>query len=135
MSDPHTGYSCKFREASTAARYQAFYNVGTTDYAIWTHEQELLADLLARRRADWPACDYLDFACGAGRIIEFMESRVSTSRGIDISPEMLRLAGPKLRRRELICADITTSEAPARTYDPLRVFRFFLIASPPLRPR
>jgi SAM-dependent methyltransferase len=133
MSDAHGGYSEKFREATAAAEYEGFYIAGTADHAIWTHERRILTDLLARHRKKWTACDYLDFACGTGRIIEFMESRVTTSRGIDISPEMLRLAAPKLQRSELICSDITKSDAPEGMYDLITAFRFFLNAEPSLR--
>jgi SAM-dependent methyltransferase len=133
MSDAHEGYSEKFREATAAAEYEGFYIAGTADHAIWTHERKILTDLLARHRKKWPACDYLDFACGTGRVIEFMERRVTTSRGIDISPEMLRLAAPKLQRSELICSDITKSDAPEGKYDLITAFRFFLNAEPSLR--
>jgi SAM-dependent methyltransferase len=133
MSDAHEGYSEKFREATAAAEYEGVYIAGTADHAIWTHERKILTDLLARYREKWPACDYLDFACGTGRVIEFMERRVTTSRGIDISPEMLRLAAPKLQRSELICSDITKSAAPEGKYDLITAFRFFLNAEPSLR--
>jgi SAM-dependent methyltransferase len=133
MSDAQEGYSEKFREATAAAEYEGFYIAGTADHAIWTHERKILTDLLARHRKKWPACDYLDFACGTGRVIEFMERRVTTSRGIDISPEMLRLAAPKLQRSELICSDITRSDAPEGKYDLITAFRFFLNAEPSLR--
>ncbi len=133
MSDAHEGYSEKFREAAAAAEYERFYTPGTADHAIWTHERKILTDLLASYRKNWSTCDYLDFACGTGRVIEFMESRVTTSRGIDISSEMLRLAAPKLQRSELICTDITKSDVPEGKYDLITAFRFFLNAEPSLR--
>ena len=133
MSDAREGYSEKFREAIAASEYERFYTPGTADHAIWTHERKILTDLLARHQKHWPTCDYLDFACGTGRVIEFMESRVTTSRGIDISSEMLRLAAPKLQRTELICTDITKSDVPEAKYDLITAFRFFLNAEPSLR--
>jgi len=133
MSDAHQGYSEKFREAIAASEYERFYTPGTADHAIWTHERKILTDLLARHQKHWPTCNYLDFACGTGRVIEFMESRVTTSRGIDISSEMLRLAAPKLQRSELICTDITKSDVPEAKYDLITAFRFFLNAEPSLR--
>ena len=133
MSDDRAGYSQRFQEATAAAEYEAFYTPGTPDHAIWTHERKILTDLLARHRRHWPVCNYLDFACGTGRVNEFMESRVSTSRGMDISSEMLRLAAAKLQRSELICTDITRSDVPEGMYDLITAFRFFLNAEPPLR--
>jgi hypothetical protein len=46
---------------------------------------------------------------------------------------MLSVAAPKLRRSELICADITKPDAPDGSYDLITAFRFFLNAEPPLR--
>jgi SAM-dependent methyltransferase len=133
MSDARQGYSEKFREAAAAAEYERFYTPGTADHAIWTHERKILTDLLAHHRNSWPTCDYLDFACGTGRVIEFMESRVTASRGIDVSFEMLRLAATKLQRSELVCTDITKSDALEAKYDLITAFRFFLNAEPRLR--
>jgi predicted TPR repeat methyltransferase len=61
-----------------------------------------------------------------------MERRVSRSRGIDLSEEMLKIARTKVRRSELICADITATPL-TDTYDLITAFRFFLNAAPALR--
>ena len=128
-SDP---YARKFADPAGARTYEKFYVRGTSDEAIWSIEQEFLADFFQRHRANWPECAYLDFACGTGRVISFMEDLVTTSQGIDLSPEMLKIARTKVHRSELICADITTAP-PAGRYDLITAFRFFLNADPGLR--
>jgi len=77
---------------------------------------------------------YLDFACGTGRIIAFLEQRVDSATGIDASPEMLELARPRLTNAKLICGDVTVDPAvlPGR-YDLITAFRFFLNAGETLR--
>ena len=132
MSEP-SPYAEIFRGEDAASQYEKFYRPGTADYALWTCEREIIEDILRRHQRDWAECDYLDFACGTGRVIEFMESRVATSRGIDISAEMLALAAPKLKRSELICNDITASAVPEGSYDLITAFRFFLNAEPQVR--
>lgn len=77
---------------------------------------------------------YLDFACGTGRIIAFLEERVGSATGIDASPQMLELARTRLTKAEVICGDVTVDPAvlPGR-YDLITAFRFFLNAGETLR--
>jgi len=133
MRAPQHGYSAKFQEHAKAEEYERFYQHGKADEAMWRIERDFLDDLLRRDGRDWLRCSYLDFACGAGRVIAFLESRVGESRGIDISPEMLQIAAGKVRRSHLLQIDITASETPESTYDLITAFRFFLNAEPSLR--
>lgn len=133
MTEPHTGYSGKFRAEATAADYERCYDSGTSDEAIWDLERRFLLDLMQRDGRDWQQADYLDFACGTGRVIEFIEMHVGRSRGIDISPEMLRIAATKVTRSELLCSDIAASGPVEGSYDLITAFRFFLNAEPTLR--
>ena len=132
MQTERDRYARAFCDPAAASSYERFYVRGTSDEAIWSIEQEFLADFFERNRSNWPACSYLDFACGTGRVISFMEDRVTTSRGIDVSPEMLKIAASKVHRSELICTDITKA-APPGAYDLITAFRFFLNAEPDLR--
>src|SRR4051812_10966165 len=125
-------YARNFADPAGARSYEKFYLRGTSDEAIWSIEQEFLADFFERHRSKWPECAYLDFACGTGRVISFMEERVATSRGIDVSAEMLKIAQTKVHRSELLCADITR-EPFSGGYDLITAFRFFLNADPGLR--
>jgi predicted TPR repeat methyltransferase len=76
----------------------------------------------------------LDFACGTGRITSFLEDCVTTSTGVDISGSMLAVAGQKLKRTEIIEADITAGNIfKSRQFNLITAFRFFLNAEPELR--
>ena len=135
MRKSTTEYSQSFRDSAHARTYERFYEKGTADEAVWQIERDFLSHFYSRNESNWPQCSYLDFACGTGRVIAFMEDRVATSRGIDISPEMLDIARTKVCRSELICTDITRGEPPEGSYDLITAFRFFLNAEPELRLR
>lgn len=135
MTKPAMEYSQSFRDSAHARTYERFYEKGMADEAVWQIERDFLSHFYSRNNANWPQCSYLDFACGTGRVIAFMEDRVATSRGIDISPEMLDIARTKVCRSELICKDITRGEPLEGSYDLITAFRFFLNAEPELRLR
>lgn len=101
---------------------------------LWNWEQGVLRDVVARLAADVPAIDYLDFACGTGRIVGLLEDLVSTSHGVDVSKSMLDVARQTVTKSTLIEVDITTDhpfEEPS--FDLITAFRFFLNAQPSLR--
>ena len=99
----------------------------------WLVEQRLLAGVLrsAGSSAPGPAAD---FACGTGRVLEFLGLYFPAPVGIDVSPDMLALARARCPRAKLILGDVTTmpSLAPG-PFDLITAFRFFLNAEPPLR--
>jgi SAM-dependent methyltransferase len=128
-------YSRSFCGKTRASTYDRFYERGTADEAIWSIERDFLVDFFARHKAKWPECSYLDFACGTGRVIAFMEQFAAFSRGVDISPDMLEAARKEVSRSELICADVTAAGAVEGRYDLITAFRFFLNAEPPLSTR
>lgn len=100
---------------------------------VWAREQQILLDVLDRYFGD-REIHLLDFACGTGRILQFLEEKVETSVGVDVSIAMLDLARRKLKRTQLIEADITTKDTlPGEKYNLITAFRFFLNAEPPLR--
>lgn len=126
-------YSIHFRSAEIAGAYERGYTGGTADEALWSIEREFLHNLFSANEEQWPFCTYLDFACGTGRVIAFMEERPAQSTGVDISPEMLAIAQAKTRRSKLICGDITDEAVASGPYDLITAFRFFLNAEPELR--
>lgn len=78
--------------------------------------------------------NYLDFACGSGRVVTFMEDFVGHARGIDVAEPMLEIARQKARKAELVCRDITDPAAAVEDrYDLITSFRLFLNAEPGLR--
>lgn len=99
----------------------------------WLVEQQLLADIF--RNAIPPgARSAADFACGTGRILEFLSRYFPSPMGIDISPDMLALARARCPRATLILGDVTTAHNLASgPFDLITAFRFFLNAEPSLR--
>ena len=77
---------------------------------------------------------YLDFACGTGRVISYLEDLAENVTGIDISPAMLKLAAEKCKRARLIQKDITVeTNTPPEKFDLITSFRFLTNAEPELR--
>lgn len=69
----------------------------------------------------------LDVACGTGVLFpDYLARGVSRVTGVDISPEMARIAATKLHdpRVEVLCGDIETVELPRR-YDCCMVYNAF----------
>jgi len=99
----------------------------------WLVEQRLLADILRSGRSPAP-CSVADFACGTGRVLEFLGRFFPAPVGIDVSPDMLALAGARCPRARLIRGDVTTTPGLAPgPFDLITAFRFFLNAEPSLR--
>lgn len=98
----------------------------------WLVEQRLLADIV--RPVPGTPCSFADFACGTGRILEFLSGQCPSPVGIDISPEMLELAGTRCPRAVLVQGDVTVDPdlAPG-PFDFITAFRFFLNAEPTLQ--
>jgi ubiquinone/menaquinone biosynthesis C-methylase UbiE len=119
-SDKGTLYDKHFRE------------YGWRQY-LWGREKQTLREVLYDFFAFEPVC-CLDFACGTGRILEFLSSRVSTCTGLDISPSMLSLCRKKLPDAELIEGDVTQKDMlKGRIFNLITAFRFFANAQQPLR--
>lgn len=101
---------------------------------LWEVEKDQLAAIVKDFRAAHPRVEYLDFAAGTGRVTAFMENLVDASTSIEISPDMIAVARPKLARTTLLCADITAPGAPVEgSYDLITAFRFVVNAEPALR--
>ena len=99
----------------------------------WLVEQRLLAGILRYVGSSAPG-SVADFACGTGRVLEFLDRYFPAPVGIEVSPDMLALARARCPRAKLILGDVTTmpSLAPG-PFDLITAFRFFLNAEPPLR--
>ncbi len=100
---------------------------------VWAIEQQVLLEVL-RRYAPRRPLRLLDFACGTGRIVSYLEPHVAEAVGVDISAEMLGVARERVRSAELVESDITQEDVLAgRTFDVVTAFRFFANAQPELR--
>lgn len=110
------------------------YGLNSYSELLWQMEQVQLESIVKQMRQTHDKIDYLDFAAGTGRIISFMEDKVDTATGIEISQAMIDRAREKLTTGKMICADITTEDAEVEgKYDLITTFRFVLNAEPDLR--
>jgi SAM-dependent methyltransferase len=100
---------------------------------IWDYEKNILDQIIEKYLAS--ACiEHLDFACGTGRIARFLEERVRSVVGVDISASMLQVARINCIKAEIIEADITKDDLLAdRKFNFITAFRFFANAQPDLR--
>jgi ubiquinone/menaquinone biosynthesis C-methylase UbiE len=126
-------YKESHKYQSKGVEYEAYYQNKAWQKFLWSREQEILLKILDKHFPD-KEVHLLDFACGTGRITEFLENRVYTSTGVDVSGSMLAIAREKLKRTELIEMDITTDNIlKPRKFNFITAFRFFLNAEPKLR--
>ena len=100
---------------------------------VWAWEQQILKQIL-KSYYSGRQIHLLDFACGTGRIIGFLQDRVTTATGVDISKSMLQIARQKTLKSELILGDLTRENILCnRRFNLITAFRFFLNAQPSLR--
>ena len=113
--------------------YHARFSENPRRSLIWSIEQQLLTQI-CQQHLSGVDIDYLDFACGTGRILAFLESQVKSATGVDVSPTMLEQARGNVQSAEFIHADITSEPALAdRQFDLMTAFRFFPNAEDALR--
>ena len=100
---------------------------------VWRLERRLLRRIVRDHfLAGIPS--YLDFACGTGRILEFLSPVAASSTGVDLSTSMLQVARDTLTDVEFINADITRDDRLGnRKFDLVTAFRFSPNAEPQLR--
>jgi len=126
-------YRDSHKYPSKGAEYEAYYETQPWQRFLWSREQEIILRILEKYFAGRDV-HLLDFACGTGRLTSFLENRVTTSTGVDVSSSMLAVAGEKLKRTEIIEVDITIDNVlKGRKFNLITAFRFFVNAEPPLR--
>ncbi len=110
------------------------YNKDGYDNFLWRIEQTALTPLLKETCPSFENIDVLDFACGTGRICEYLEQYVEKFDALDISDEMVQIAKAKTKNVNYIIADIINDpDALSKKYDLITTFRFVLFAEPDLR--
>lgn len=128
-----TDYRSSHTAAGSGWRYDALFAADRYDGWIWHREQAVLRRIV-RDHVHQAAFRLLDFACGTGRILGFLESLAGEAVGVDVSSDMLRVAEGSVRKAKLIQADITRDRAAlSGKFDVATVFRFFLNAGESLR--
>lgn len=118
-----------------SSRYEhKIYRAGSYDDSIWQIEKKILRKELAYLKMRYKQIEYLDFACGSGRVLAYLENDVEKATGVDISLSMLEIARIKAQKADLLEADITKKDVlRARSFDLITAFRFYLNAESPLR--
>lgn len=99
----------------------------------WEWEQSILRSILDKKLNN--DSSILDFACGTGRILTFLNSQSKNVTGVDLSDTMLEVSRKNLPDVEIIKADITKNNIfkGNRQFDVITAFRFFLNAQNSLR--
>jgi predicted TPR repeat methyltransferase len=126
-----------YRLSHTAPDYGTGYHRMFSDAPyrkyIWETEKRILNELLARY-FDKRIENYLDFACGTGRILTHIEPHARQSVGLDLSDSMLEVAAQGVSTSSLLKGDITSEPLlQDERFDLITAFRFFLNAQPQLR--
>ncbi len=110
------------------------YGMSSYDTLIWEIEKEILFNEIKLLKKGKHNIRYLDFACGTGRILSFLESYVEVAVGVDISDKMLSLAKNKIKKASLYCCDLTMQDMlEDKELDLITAFRFFLNSQNSLR--
>jgi SAM-dependent methyltransferase len=123
------------RHKGRGAEYHETFSPDVNPYRamVWRLEQ-LVLDRILRNRFAGEQITHLDFACGTGRILEYLAPRVTSSVGIDVSTSMLEVAKKVAPAAELIEADLTERDVlGGRRFNLITAFRFFPNAEPELR--
>ncbi len=101
---------------------------------IWSLEKKILNEILKNFFQNKKQIRYLDFACGTGRIIHFLEENMFESIGVDVSQSMIDIALKNVKKSKILKVDITQKRIFENNYfDFITAFRFFLNANSDLR--
>lgn len=98
---------------------------------LWEREKKVLKTIIANYE---DKNTYLDFACGTGRIIEYVKQYFKVSVGVDISESMLEICRQRINDAQIINVDITRENIfENKKFDIITAFRFFPNAQKSLR--
>lgn len=130
-----TPYLERFQDAADVAAYdEAEYRSDSYSSFIWELQKPVLREIIERQRVLSGEIRLLDFACGTGRIISFVENLVAASDGVDLSPAMLSRAAERCRKSDLFAGDIVEDSSLANhRYDVITAFRFLLNVEGPIQ--
>ncbi len=105
------------------------YGTDTPDNRVWKCEKRILKKIIDKYYANKIIDNYLDFACGTGRICEVMEEYVEQSVGMDVSSEMVSRAVKKCSKTNFVIEDFLDKQNIFDIkFDIITAFRFFLNA-------
>ena len=131
-----TSYRTSHQMKDHGASYDnVVYGEGQYDANVWEIERVQLARIVQQYFPN-SISNYLDFACGTGRILSEVAPHATQAMGLDISEEMVKKAREKVQRVEYLLGDITEDPSLLDGRGPftgITMFRFLLNAEPALR--
>ena len=126
-----------YRDSHTAKNYGEGYHktFKTHAYRMYTWELErCILSNIVKDQFKGGVGSHLDFACGTGRVLTYLEQYCDKSIGVDISESMLEVAKREISNAQLVLGDLTQSDLlQNQRFDLITAFRFFLRAQPSLR--
>ena len=98
---------------------------------LWDIEKRILLDFHHKYLKGSSKINYLDFACGTGRILSFMHRHIENATGVDTSHSMLSCARAKTQAR-LVEGNIVNDKnlLNGEEFDLITSFRLFLNLEP-----
>ena len=133
MQEEITDYRESHTKEGTGKVYDDSFHQYSSRREMWKWEQKVL-DLIFKDLQ--PNSSILDFACGTGRILQFLNDKSTDVTGVDISDSMLEISRSRdLSNVTLVKADLTRNNpfSGKRKFDVITSFRFFLNAQHSLR--
>jgi len=126
-----------YRESHISPGKGRLYHAAFTDNPyrsmVWGFEKSILDRILTLFYKD-AEIHHLDFACGTGRILAYLQARTKSAVGVDLSPSMLEVASRNNQSAEIVEADLTRDDVLGdRKFNLITAFRFFPNAEPALR--
>jgi len=123
-------YRESHKSKNKGEEYHRRFHENNFQSLVYKWEQKILKEI----SKDKVYSDYLDFACGTGRITKILAPYAENATGIDISEEMLKTARKVVADANFIHGDVTTEVIERITsYDIITCFRFFTNAQDELR--
>ena len=132
-------YRKSFTDKAVVDEYVTRYSGVTLSSYLFDIEKNILSDVVKNEinATAKGRVKYLDYACGTGRVLNFIIERFSVSEikldavGMDISEQMLATITDSPAR--LVKIDVSTESASENGFDLITCFRFFLNAENDLR--
>ena len=124
----NTPYSERFQAQNDAEHYEhTEYALDAYPTYIWQLQKPVLRKILQSLRKDSGSISLLDFACGSGRILSFVEKEVDHSDGVDVSESMVAIAQGKCNNSSIYVVNVLKyPDLLQKDYDVITCFRFLL---------
>ena len=125
-------YRNSHKNQGKGSSYKLSFEIQKYRKIIWNFEKQYLEKILSHYFIN-KKIFHLDFACGTGRILKFLERKTYISFGVDVSTEMIKVAKNSVQSK-IICGDITKKKIlKNKKFNLVTAFRFFPNAEKKLR--